>query len=71
MPMSTVSTICLWLCPLSCCFQRRTAMQGRDETLQSSAASLSAAAYVTCITSKKERGVEREGSLTDHMRAME
>lgn len=48
-PMSTASTICLWLCPLSCCCQRRTAMQGRDKTLQSSPALLSAAVYVTVI----------------------
>lgn len=48
-PMSTASTICLWLCPLSCCCQRRIAMQGRDKTPQSSPALLSAAVYVTLI----------------------
>lgn len=48
-PTSTASTICLWLCPLSCCCQRRIAMQGQDKMPQSSPALLSAAVYVTHI----------------------
>lgn len=55
-PTSTASTICLWLCPLSCCCQRRIAMQGRDKTPQSSPALLSAAVYVTLIIINK--GIE-------------
>lgn len=46
-PTSTASTICRWPCPSSCCCQRRIALQGRDRTPLSSAASLSASVYVT------------------------
>lgn len=41
---STASTICPWLCPSSCCCQRRIATQGRDKTRRSSPALRSAAA---------------------------